>query len=171
MPLRIEALTRGHNRQAFDCGSIELNEYLRNTARQHGEKGISRTFVLVADESPSEILGFFTLSSCEILVERLPVKYAKKYPARAPAAKLARLAVTSRRQKEGLGTHMMLDAMARVLKVAENLGIMGFFVDAKDDRAKQYYRPFGFLALPDNPHELFLPLATLREAFKQKNLF
>lgn len=170
MPLKIEVLTRGHNRQGFDCGSIELNEYLRNTARQHSEKGISRTFVLVADENPSEILGFFTLSSCEVLVERLPVKYAKKYPARAPAAKLARLAVTSHMQKRGLGTHMMMDAMARALKVAENLGIMGFFVDAKDGRAARYYQQFGFMALPDNPHELFLPLATIREAFKQQNI-
>ena len=86
MALKIETLTREHNRDAFDCGNHELNRYLRNTARQHIEKGISRTFVLAEDSNPTEILGFFTLASCEILVEKLPRKYAKKYPARAPAA-------------------------------------------------------------------------------------
>ena len=165
MPLRIDPLARAHNRQGFDCGSIELNQYLRHTARQHSEKGISRTFVLIEDEKPSEILGFFTLVSCEILVEKLPKKYSKKYPTRAHAAKLARLAISKRIQKKGLGTHMMLDAMERVLKVSEHLGIIGFFVDAKDDAAAMYYRQFGFIPLPDNPLELFLPLATIRQAF------
>ena len=63
MILRIEPVTRSHNRRGFDCGEQELNSYLRNTARQHSEKGISRTFVIVDDENPSEILGFFSLAS------------------------------------------------------------------------------------------------------------
>jgi len=166
MPLRIELLSRSHNRQRFDCGNIDLNRYLRNTARQHIEKGISRTFVLVDDENPSEIIGFFTLASCEILVDKLPRKYAKKYPPRAPAAKLARLAVAKHIQKKGLGTYMMLDAMDRILRVAEHLGIIGFFVDAKNTEALIFYQQFGFISLPDNLLELFLPIATIRQAFR-----
>jgi len=166
MPLRIELLSRSHNRQRFDCGNIDLNRYLRNTARQHIEKGISRTFVLVDDENPSEIIGFFTLASCEILVDKLPRKYAKKYPTRAPAAKLARLAVAKHIQKKGLGTYMMLDAMDRILRVAEHLGIIGFFVDAKNTEALMFYQQFGFISLPDNLLELFLPIATIRQAFR-----
>ena len=165
MALKIENLTRSHNRAAFDSGNQELNQYLRNTARQHIEKGISRTFVLVDDSNPSEILGFFTLAACEIHVEKLPRKYAKKYPARAPAAKLARLAVTKKLQRKGLGSHMMINAIERILKVSEHLGIIGFFVDAKNGEAKAYYEQFGFIPLPDNPLELFLPLSTLHRAF------
>ena len=54
MTLRIEPVTRSHNRQGFDCGEQDLNGYLRNTARQHSEKGISCTFVLVDDGNPTE---------------------------------------------------------------------------------------------------------------------
>jgi hypothetical protein len=165
MTIRIEGVSRFHKRQDFDCGVPELNSYLRNTARQHSEKGISRTFVLVDDENPSAILGFFTLSSCEILVDKLPAKYARKYPPQAPAVKLARLSVSIQMQKKGLGAYMMINAMERVLKVAEHLGIIGFFVDAKNDEAANYYQQFGFIPLPDNPLELFLPLATIRQAF------
>jgi len=168
MPLKIELLSRTHDRQRFDCGSDNLNRYLRNTARQHSEKGISRTFVLVDAENPSEILGFFTLTSCEILVEKLPRKYAKRCPIQAPAAKLARLAVAKHMQKKGLGTHMMLNAMDRVLLVAEHLGIIGFFVDAKDNEAAICYQQFGFIPLTDSPLELFLPLATIRQAFRSR---
>ncbi len=163
--LKIETLGRDHDRSGFDCGSDALNQYLGKIARQHLNKGISRTFVLVDEEMPTEILGFFTLASCEIYVEKLPRKYAKKYPSRAPAAKLARLAVAKERQRQGLGTHMMINAIERVIRVSQNLGIIGFFVDAKDNEAKAYYEQFGFIPLPDNPLELFLPLATLQNAY------
>ena len=165
MPLKIEPITRSHNRRNFDCGSLDLNQYLQNTARQQSEKGISRTFVLVETNSPGEILGFFTLTACEILVEKMPLRFAKKYPMRASAAKLARLAVARSCQQQGLGTFMMLNAMERVLLIAEHMGIIGFFVDAKDEGAAGYYRHFGFIPLPDNPLELFLPIAAIRKTF------
>lgn len=163
--LRIETVSRDHNRSGFDCGNDALNQYLKKIARQHLNKGISRTFVLVDDNMPTEVLGFFTLVSCEIFVDKLPRKYAKKYPSKAPAAKLARLAVAKDRQRQGLGTHMMINAVERVIRVSQDLGIIGFFVDAKDNKAKAYYEQFGFIQLPDNPLELFLPLATLRNAY------
>ena len=163
--LKIETVSRDHNRSGFDCGNDALNQYLKKIARQHLNKGISRTFVLVDDNMPTEVLGFFTLVSCEIFVDKLPRKYAKKYPSKAPAAKLARLAVAKDRQRQGLGTHMMINAVERVIRVSQDLGIIGFFVDAKDNKAKAYYEQFGFIPLPDNPLELFLPLATLRNAY------
>jgi GNAT superfamily N-acetyltransferase len=163
--LKIETLGRDHDRSGFDCGNDALNQYLGKNARQHLNKGISRTFVLVDEKMPTEILGFFTLASCEIYVEKLPRKYAKKYPSKAPAAKLARLAVAKDRQRQGLGTHMMINAIERVIRVSQNLGIIGFFVDAKDNEAKAYYKQFGFIPLPDNPLELFLPLTTLQNAY------
>jgi GNAT superfamily N-acetyltransferase len=166
MPLKIEPIHRSHNRRSFDCGSADLNQYLQNTARQQSAKGISRTFVVVDSNRPFEILGFFTLAACEILVEKLPPRFAKKYPLRAFAAKLGRLAVASHMQRQGLGTYLMLNAMDRVLQIAEHLGVIGFFVDAKDNVAAAYYRQFGFIPLPDNPLELFLPIATIRTAFK-----
>lgn len=162
--LRIELLSRRHNREGFDCGNPELNDYLRHTARQHTDKGLSRTEVLADDKTPTEILGYVTVSLAEIITDTLPPRYAKKYPAQAHGVKLARLAVAQSRQREGLGALMMIHAMRRALQVADSAGIVGLFVDAKDEAASRYYRRFGFLPLPDDPHKLFLPLATLRQA-------
>jgi len=39
-------------------------------------------------------------------------------------------------------------------------------VDAKDEAARAYYERFGFEALPDNPLQLFLPLAAIRKALE-----
>jgi GNAT superfamily N-acetyltransferase len=162
--LRIEPLSQGHDREGFSCGDRDLDDYFKRTARQHNDKGISRTFVLVDLDEPAKILGFFTLASCEVVTAELPSEYAKKYPRKAPAAKLARLAVAWDLQRQGLGGIMMADAMRRTLAVAENIGIIGFFVDAKNQSARTYYEQYGFVTLPTHPLALFLPLATLAAA-------
>ncbi|RJQ78894.1 MAG: GNAT family N-acetyltransferase [Desulfobacteraceae bacterium] len=164
--LRIELLTKRHDRKGFDCGEPALNNYLKKTARQHIEKGISRTFILVDTEEPTSILGFFTLASCEVVTSGLPGKSGRIYPAKAQAAKLARLAVSTHQQRRGLGSIMMVEAMQRTLAVAENIGIIGFFVNAKNQDARKYYEQFGFIALPNNPLELFLPLNSLKAAIE-----
>jgi hypothetical protein len=95
-------ISRDHNRSGFDCGVPELNTFLKTTARQHDNKGISRTFVLSEPEKPTSIHGYFTLTLCEIHMEQLPVKYARKYPAHGlTAARLARLAVDLKSQRKG----------------------------------------------------------------------
>jgi GNAT superfamily N-acetyltransferase len=164
---RIEPLSRAHRREHFDCGNGELNEYLRHTARQHAEKGLSRTEVLVEEGEPDDILGFVTLSLTEVSTDSLPPRYAKKYPPKAHGVRLARLAVAKKRQREGIGALLMAHALESALQVAGRTGLIGLFVDAKDAAASGYYRRFGFLPLPDDPERLFLPLATLRAAVAQ----
>lgn len=162
--LKIEPLGPRHDREGFDCASAELNDYLKKTARQHIEKGLSKTFVLVDEAEPERILGFLTLAVCEVHAQSLPPKLAKKYPQHVPAAKLARLAVAKDRHREGLGRLMMVHSLQQAVRVSDSVGIIGFFVDAKNDDARRYYEQFGFIALPDNPLKLFLPLATLKQA-------
>jgi hypothetical protein len=91
----IEPLNKSHEREQFDCGNEVLNQFLRSTARQHIQKGISRTFVLIDRDLPQAIISFFTLTLCEVKSEKLPPEIAKKYPSQVPGVKLARLAVDS----------------------------------------------------------------------------
>lgn len=161
MSLQIELLTKKHRRAEFSCGDDALDAYLQRTARQHIDKGISRTFVLIESEFPEAILAFMTLTVSEVVANELPDQFVKKYPNKIPAAKLARLAVSTNMQRQGFGELMLVDAMQKTLLVAQNLGIAGLFVDAKHEQAKQYYSQFGFLSLPDKLDNLFLPIKTI----------
>jgi len=160
----IVPLAKCHDRRGFDCGEEALNRYLQETARQHIEKGISKTFVCVDTDSPEKILGYFSLAICEVVTEGLPRKYAKRLPSKVPAAKLCRLAISVECQGQKLSGMLMVDAMKRTIELADNFGIVGFLVDAKNERAKRFYEGFGFLELQTNPLTLFLPLATLVDA-------
>jgi ribosomal protein S18 acetylase RimI-like enzyme len=160
----IGPLFRYHDRAGFDCGVPALNGFLKSTARQHGEKGISRTFVLTVQENPSIILGYFTLTLCEVKTEHLPALYAGKFPEHGlPAVRLARLAVDTRFRSCGYGGCLLAEAIHRTVLIAEHAGVIGLFVDAKNETACLFYQRYGFKPLPDNLLKLFLPIETLRK--------
>jgi len=169
--LKLEVIRREHDREGFDCGCEALNVYLRQTARQHTDRGISRTFVLVEENSaePKPILGFFTLNICQVRGEQLSPDLARKLPREISGIKLGRLAVAKKRQQQGFGKILLVQAMQKVLEVFHSAGGIGLFVDAKDETARDFYEHFGFLTLPDSPLQLFLPLHTIREALETRS--
>jgi GNAT superfamily N-acetyltransferase len=162
--LRIEPLGSSHDRAEFDCGVAPLNRYLRETARQHVAKGVAKTFVLVEEavRAPKPVLGFFTLSLCQVLANDVPPKRAKKLPGQIPAMRLGRLAVARAHQREGLGKSLLVDAIYKVAAVAAAAGGIGLFVDAKDQTAADFYARFGFEPTPTEPLTLFMPMDTVR---------
>ncbi|MDD2850392.1 MAG: GNAT family N-acetyltransferase [Desulfuromonadaceae bacterium] len=165
LPLDIQ-----QNRTAFDCNVRVLNDFLHKTARQHREKGLSNTFVLLDEANQCEILGFFTLSFLEIEAETVPREHFRNMPTskRLPAAKLARVAVDKHHQGKGYGDLLVADAVKRVATTCrESGGVVGFFVDAKDESVKRFYLRFGFIPLQDAPLSLFLPLKSLLLAMDQ----
>ena len=164
---QIETLNREHNRATFDCGVAPLNDFLKNLAHQNLKKGLSRTFVVTDEKKSKEILGLYTVSLCEINSTNLPEIYAKKYKGYIPAVKLARLGVSLGAQKQGIGKILMVDAIIRTIKISQNAGGIGLFVDAKDMNAKDYYTGYGFIPLQDRQLELFLPLKTLLKLYSE----
>jgi GNAT superfamily N-acetyltransferase len=164
---KIELLAKSHDRAGFDCGSDPLNAFLKQTARQHAERGISRTFVLVDEDDtsgPKPILGFFSLNLCQLKTDVLAPEEAKRFPRAVPGVRLGRLAVAKERQRQGIGTTLLIGAMMKFMEIFNTAGGIGLFVDAKDHEAKRYYEQFGFVPLASNELELFLPVKSIAEA-------
>ena len=159
--MQILPLTGSHDRQGFDCGSPTLNDWLRQVARQHQQKGLSRTFVAVCEEQPAQICGYYALTLAELENRHLPASWAKRLPRRIPGVRLGRLAVDRRHQGRKLGELLLVDALLRAARIHEQAGGIGLFVDALDEAAAGYYLRFGFRALPDNPLLLFHPVQVL----------
>ncbi len=159
--MQITPLTGSHDRQNFDCGRQELNDWLRQVARQHQEKGLSKTFVAVRESVPDRICGYYALTLAELENRHLPDTWRKKLPRRIPGVRLGRLAIDRAFQGKGLGELLLLHALMRAQRIYNEAGGIGLFVDAIDARAADYYRRFGFDASPDNPLMLFLSFKVL----------
>jgi GNAT superfamily N-acetyltransferase len=162
--LQVSELSGRHDREAFDCGSPELNNYLRQIATQHIRKSLARVYVAHEESSPEHIVGFYALNGCEIQSDELPEPLRKKFPRRVPAVRLGRLAVARQYQGQGVGELLLFHAMWNVGQVDAIVGAVALLVDAKDERAKRFYSKYGFLELPDRTLNLFLPIARVREA-------
>ena len=154
--MQVQALAGDHDRQGFDCGRRELNDWLRQVARQHQDKGLSKTFVAIREEAPTRICGYYALTLAELENRHLPEAWRKKLPRRIPGVRLGRLAVDRQYQGKGLSELLLVDALTRAQRIHAEAGGIGLFVDALDEQAAGYYRNFGFEALPDNPLLLFL---------------
>jgi ribosomal protein S18 acetylase RimI-like enzyme len=163
---KLEPLAKSHDRNSFDCGSEPLNVFLKQTARQHALRGISRTFVLVDEEAiePKPILGFFSLNLCQVKSDSLSPEEAKKLPRDVSGIRLGRLAVARHLQGQGLGKNLLVAAMKKFMEIFNTAGGIGLFVDAKDLNAKRFYEHFGFVSLPSDELELFLPVVTIEDA-------
>ena len=163
--LKVELLDATHDRGGFDCGVEPLNRYLQQIARQHIAKGISKTFVLVDERAaaPKPVLGFFTISLCQVLGQQVPAKWAKKLPEQIPAMRLGRLAVAQMQQGAGYGKALLVEALHRIARVADLAGGIGLFLDAKDEAAATFYARFGFEPTPSGPLTLFMPTETIRQ--------
>ena len=156
--MQIVALTGSHNRQAFASGRQELDEWLQRVARQHQDKGLSKTFVAINESAPDQIYGYYALTLSELDSHHLPETRRKKLPRRIPGVRLGRLAVHKNYQGKGLGELLLVDAMTRARRIFTEAGGIGLFVDAIDEQTAGYCRRFGFETAPDNPLLLFLPV-------------
>ena len=159
--MQVLPLTGSHDRQAFDCGRLELNAWLCQVASQHQRKGLSKTFVAVHEDDTTRICAYYALTLAELDSHHLPDAWRKKMPRRAPGVRLGRLAVDSRFQGKGLGEMLLVDALTRAQRVYSEAGGIGLFVDAIDEQAAAFYKRYGFEAAPDQPLLLFLPVQSL----------
>jgi len=154
--MQVLPLTGSHDRQGFDCGRQELNGWLRQVARQHQDKGLSKTFVVIREDEPAHICAYYALTLAELENRHLPDAWRKKLPRRIPGVRLGRLAVDRQYQGKGLGDLLLVDALTRARRIHAEAGGISLFVVALDEPAAAYYRRFGFEAVPDNPLLQFL---------------
>ncbi|MDH2431060.1 GNAT family N-acetyltransferase [Pokkaliibacter sp. MBI-7] len=158
-PFLLVPLNAAHDRAAFDCGSESLDRYLREQATQDMRRRVAACFVALDGEQ--RIAGFYTLASASLLLADLPAEEGKKLPRypTVPAVRMGRLAVDQAFKGQGLGGALLADALERAVR--SEIAAYALMVDAKDEMASSFYQHHGFIALPDSPLTLFLPLATV----------
>jgi ribosomal protein S18 acetylase RimI-like enzyme len=160
--LRLAPLDAAHDRAAFRSDSEPLNRYLREQVTQDIRRRAAACFVALEDGQ--RIAGYYTLASASLLLADLPVSTGKKLPRypTVPAVRMGRLAVDQAFKGQGLGGALLADAIDRAAR--SEIAAFALMVDAKDDVATAFYRRYGFIALPDSPLTLFLPLATAKRS-------
>lgn len=95
-----------HDRQSFDCGEEDLNDFIQTKAQKHMKSGISQTMVLPSSSplpnGKLPICAFYTVTPSSIERNTLPQQLAKKLPHYpVPVFLLAQIAVHSEYCQQG----------------------------------------------------------------------
>ena len=162
-PVAVEPLGPHHDRASFRCGEPALDNYIRRQASQDVRRRVAQVFVAAGDP-PGEIIGYYTLSAAGFEKDVLPAEMAQRLPHYpVPAAVIGRLAIDLEHQGRGLGEFLLLDAIRRVVRASDAIGVYAVVVDAKNDHAVAFYERYGFRSFPSTSRRLFLPLRTFEK--------
>ncbi|RFB99111.1 GNAT family N-acetyltransferase [Rhizobium leguminosarum bv. trifolii] len=168
---REEAIAKSHDRQSFDCGDLAMNDFFRRYARQSHEHNASKTFCAIDASTPNRVLGFYTVAPSSVAHEGVPALMTKGLAQHeVPGFKLARIATDISVAGHGLGGQLLAAAALRCLRIASEAGGVLLIIDAKGERAAQWYASYGAEPLENQPRTLVMPLATFAADLKGKGL-
>lgn len=146
--------------QGFDCGREPLNQFLQRFALANQKANSAQTYVCCLGE---DVVGYYSLAVGSVEPDAAATRVSKglaRHP--VPAMILARLAVATAHQRQGLGQALLKDALLRTAQAADIAGIRCLLVHAKDDAARKWYEGWDFEPSPSDPYHLFLLMKDLK---------
>ena len=168
--LNIRRLREDDNISEFDCDDVDLNDFILRESSLYRKTLLAVSYVVVAKDNPSDILGFFSMANDKVALGVFADKtefnrFRKKqgFPQSKrlksyPAVKICRLAISNDYKGLNLGT-FLLDFIKTYFVVDNKSGCRFLTVDAYLP-AIPFYEKNGFQKLGQNndgdPHTRFL---------------
>ncbi|MGH7011256.1 MAG: GNAT family N-acetyltransferase, partial [Caulobacteraceae bacterium] len=159
----------------FTSGVEAVDNFFKRTAGKLARAENLRLYVMT--NSSGSVIGFHAVNAHAIEYGDLPAKYARSRPRHGaiPAAFIAMIGVGLQWQGQGFGGDLLADALTRIGRAADAIGIAVVVLDVLDEgdeakiaRRKAIYERYGFRPLPSQPLRLFLPMATVRRLLIQE---
>jgi len=154
-----ERLTARHDLAAFDCGVPSLDDWLRRTALTAHAKGVTVTDVWA---DAGRVAAYYSVSPTAVVSDGLP-RGASTGLDVIPGYLLGRLALDRSLHGQGLGERLLVHALKRIIRAADEGGGRLVVVDAIDEAAAGFYEHFGFSRIAGTMR-LFMKVSTIRRS-------
>ncbi len=144
-----------HDRASFNCGEVELDEFIQKRAAKHMDAGISTTMLLPASEvlpnGKYPICAFYTIAPSSITRETLPASLKRKLPHYPiPVFLIAQMAVHSSCKKQGLGKITLIKALKNLWDINNHIRAYAVIVDCLNTKIEGFYSQYDFKVLDRN---------------------
>ena len=150
-----EKINPSHQVDQFDCGNIQLNNWLKHRAFKNEIQGASRTYVVTVE---NVVVAYYCLANGAIAQTISTGKVKRNMPDPIPVMIIGRLVVDQNWQGKGIGKALLRDAIFRTLQASEIAGIRAILVEAISEEAKQFYEKCGFTVSPIAPMTLMITI-------------
>ncbi len=129
------------DRRRIKKHSKDMEDYLKIEAMDEQNMGLSKTYLLVSD---GELIAYFSLCNDAVRLE-FEERNELGFPySTIPAMKIARLAVSTKHQRSGIGKAILQLSVLKALDVREHSGVALITLDCYEHR-RSYYKRFGFI--------------------------
>jgi len=154
-------LQRDDQREGFESGAAELDDWLRRFAWENQQANNAVTYVTVRD---GVVLGYYAVAMSAYATVDLPERLQKYRPSQTPCLLLARLAVDRSAQRQGVGAALLRDALERAYSLSQSAGSAALLIHCRDDDARAFYLANGdFVQSPLEVLHLILPMKAIRQ--------
>lgn len=138
-----------------------MDVWLRQYGWTNHVSGNARVFVAARD---AVVVGYYALATAGVEKSHAPDVIKKGgVPSQIGCLLLARLAVTRKEHGRGIGRGLLVDAIRRSVRIAEDAGVRALLIHAKDEEARQFYlHQAEFQESPTDPVHLFLHMKHAR---------
>jgi GNAT superfamily N-acetyltransferase len=112
---------------------------LHRHALQSGSIGSTKVFVVTPPDG-NTVVAYYAWCMAQLESEVAPSRHRKgagRYP--QPVALLARLAVGTEHEGQGIGAGLLADAIARLLSISGEIGCRGLLIHAESAAARDFY--------------------------------
>ncbi|ROT05810.1 MULTISPECIES: GNAT family N-acetyltransferase [Bacteroidales] len=150
--IRIEKLTDNHNLTSFDCGDVDLNEFLTDDAIPFQEKRIATTYIVIIND---RVAAYFSLLNDKVsrtdvsksAWRKLKKLFAhSKHRSNYPAIKIGRFAVCKDFASQGLGS-VIMDAIKQSVNEKSQYSAFRFLTVDAYISAIPFYLKNGFIEM------------------------
>jgi len=162
-----------HDRNSFDSGEEELNDFIKTKAARHMAAGVSRTMVLPAaaplPDGKYPICAFYSITPSSIARKTFPAALVKRLPLYPiPVFLIAQLAVHAEFHGKGLGKITLIKALEYLWAINAHMRAFAIIVDCLNDVAQAFYAKYGFEVLCEHNGRtrMFLPMKTVAQLFE-----
>lgn len=161
--------SKTQDRSGFDCGHARLNNYLKIGATKLQKGDFARLYVAL-EPGQTTVLGYHSINFGELDATALQ-SVPRGAPAHLllPVLFLGQIAVTKAAAGLGIGSLLMHHVFEKAVQVADHAGCWAVLLDAVDDdgpdalqRRMDWYRGFGFQAMPSKSGRMFMTLRQVR---------
>jgi GNAT superfamily N-acetyltransferase len=157
-----QRLGEHHDLTQLGCGRDELDRWLLHEALRAQATGIAHTTVWTRHDDPV-VVAFYAIAPTQFMRTELPSRSLSAGYSAIPGYLIGRFALSQTLHGQGLGTHLLLDALERIVAAAADAGGRLIAVDALDDAAHSFYRHHNFQPIQGS-RRLVMKIATARAA-------
>lgn len=156
--------------QKFACGVDEIDRWAREKAFKFHTTGRARV-TAAWPEGSSSVCGFYSLTHSVAETSKLLRNEDRDKWDNAPIVYIKYLGVLRSKQRCGIGSMMLIDALRNAYTIHKIAPLYGVGLRALNGDAARLYEKNGFRRAPkeDGPHPLMiLPIWTIEDLFKPR---